>query len=70
MGCVWQSDYVPVPGVSQVKMNAGSAARHRKPPRWRRGVAAVAAVASALLAVPGRYGTGARRVAAATARSR
>jgi hypothetical protein len=36
MGCVWQSEYAPVTRSSDAGARVRPAARHRKPPRWRR----------------------------------
>jgi hypothetical protein len=36
MGCVWQSDYAPGAGADGARVQYRQAARHRKPPLWRR----------------------------------
>lgn len=36
MGCVWQSEYAPVPRLSDSRVHERPIARHRKPALWRR----------------------------------
>jgi hypothetical protein len=36
MGCVWQSEYAPVPKLSDSRVHDRPPARHRKPAWWRR----------------------------------
>jgi hypothetical protein len=36
MGCVWQSEYAPVPRPIDARAQDRPAARHRKPAWWRR----------------------------------
>jgi hypothetical protein len=50
MGCVWQSEHAPVPRLSDTRVHERRAARHRKPPRWRRAVWAAGPVLVAALA--------------------
>ena len=50
MGCVWQSEYAPVTRLSDTRPHVRPAARHRKPPRWRRVARAVRPVLAAILA--------------------
>src|SRR5581483_3984647 len=41
MGCVWQSDYAPETSLGHARVAIRPAARHRKPPLWRRAAASV-----------------------------
>jgi hypothetical protein len=50
MGCVWQSEYAPVPRLTEARLHERPAARHRKPGWWERSARPVLAVARAQLA--------------------
>jgi hypothetical protein len=50
MGCVWQSDYAPDSSLDHPRVAVRPAARHRKPPRWRRAAAGFVPLVSAATA--------------------
>jgi hypothetical protein len=65
MGCVWQSEYAPVPRLSDTGVYVRHVARHRKPAWWRRAALPVLAAARArFVAQPRAAHTGGLAVAA------